>query len=90
MGSISGLISPLYYLCDPCACRKSLTPTSELLTTVDADVLGGTIGFSRGATTKDVKAGVIKDVARGGIEETTEYAYEDVLSGASIFSCFIW
>ena len=25
MGSISGLVSPLYCLCDPCACGKSLT-----------------------------------------------------------------
>ena len=25
MGSIFGLVSPLYYLCDPCACKKSLT-----------------------------------------------------------------
>ena len=63
---------------------------SIYVTTANADVLGGIVGVSRDATTKDVKAGVIEDVARGGIEEATEYAYEDVLGGAPIFSCFIW
>ena len=33
---------------------------------------------------------VIEDVAQGGIEEATKYAYEDVPSSAPIFSYFIW
>ena len=48
------------------------------------------MGVSRDATSKDIKASVIEDVARGGIEEAVEYAYEDVPGGAPIFSCFIW
>ena len=65
-------------------------PTSELVIIVGVDVYGGTIGVFRGATAEEVKVGVIEDVARGGIEEVTEYAYEDVSGGAPIFSCFIW
>ena len=31
MGSISGLVSPLYYLCDPYACGKSLTDDTFMI-----------------------------------------------------------
>ena len=45
---------------------------SIYVTTTDVDVLGGIVGVSRDAIAKDVKAGVIEDVARGGIEEAAE------------------
>ena len=60
-------------------------PTSEHVTTVDVDVAIGTIGVSRDATTKGMKIGVIKDVARSGFKEAAEYAFEDVHGGALVF-----
>ena len=63
--------------------------TSEHVTTIGVDVLGG-VGVARNGTVEGVTASVTEEVTRGVVKEAIKYAYEDVVGYALAFSCFIW